>query len=135
MAETSEAYRPIVRHVTVTPEGITIEYTIPAKDNLPSGLGFNHMVFLPDDTYDEVNATIRKALKLAVQAALVDAGNPKNTYHLPPDDEADDDTVGPYEYPPNEPGAAHEDRTNEDRQARSEAVAPAGDETGARALP
>lgn len=130
MAE-SEGYRPIVRTVTITPDGLSIEYVIPAQDILPNGLQFNHMAFLPDDTYDEMNATIRSALKLAVQQALGDAGNPKNSYHLPPDaGDDDDDTVGPYEYAPDQgPGEGH-DRTDEDWQARTEAVTPTGDPAG-----
>lgn len=132
MAETREGYRPVVRTVTITPDGLSIEYVIPAQDILPNGLHFNHMVFLPDDTYDEMNATIRSALKLAVQQALDDAGNPKNSYHLPPDaEDGDDSTVGPYEYAPDQGSGAEHDRTNEDRQARPEAVAPAGDPAGA----
>jgi hypothetical protein len=130
MAENPEAYRPIVRNVSITPEGIGIEYTIPALDGLPNGLMFNHYVFLPDDTYDEMNATIRTALKIGVQQALKDAANPKNSYHLPPDDIEEDDSVGPYEYPPGQgPGAGN---GTDDRQARTEAVAPAEGAAGPR---
>jgi hypothetical protein len=120
----------VVRSVTVMPEGITIEYVVPVKDVHQDGLTFNHAVFLPDDAYDEVNATIRRACKLGVATALVSAAEPANAPLAEPPDVRDDDEVGPYEYAPSSETGAEDDRTDEDRQARSQAVTPAGNATG-----
>jgi hypothetical protein len=87
-----------VRGVTVSDDGVTIEYTIPGQDVFKNGVMFNHAVFLPDDGFDELNATLRRVLRMAVAAAHESVVNP--AVHIPVTDDDEVDEPGPYEYAP-----------------------------------
>lgn len=87
-----------VRGVTVRDDGVTIEYTVPGQDAFKNGVMFNHAVFLPDDGFEEINATLRRVLRMAVAAAHESVANP--AVRIPATDDDEIDEPGPYEYPP-----------------------------------